>query len=220
MCCSFIFCGLSYCLFCWLFLLIKGKTEKQSESQIEDAYLGSLAKDQEMTKKVRSEAGGCLELPCWLTHTEGTDGCVALALPPGGAWPVRAGQACGIILTSHQGSKSWKEHRLWDQTILRLTLGSKASYPYKPQSSLWKREDKTFLADILVQIKRQYMWRGQFTVDFQRTVAIIFVNTRPRSPLFNTWPHIPVTDAEWDRPASPKPPISSRNHQNSLAVGW
>lgn len=62
MCCSFIFCGLSYCLFCWLFLLIISKTEKQSELQIEDAYLGSLAKDQEMTKKVRSEGGGCLEL--------------------------------------------------------------------------------------------------------------------------------------------------------------
>lgn len=51
MCCLFIFCGLSYCLFCQLFLLIMSKTEKQSESQIEDATLGSLAKDQKMTKK-------------------------------------------------------------------------------------------------------------------------------------------------------------------------
>lgn len=61
MCCSFIFCGLSYCLFGWLFLLLISKTEKQSESQIEDAYLGSLAKDQEMTKKERSEDSGSLE---------------------------------------------------------------------------------------------------------------------------------------------------------------
>ena len=28
MCCLFIFCGLSYCLFCQLFLLIMHKTEK------------------------------------------------------------------------------------------------------------------------------------------------------------------------------------------------
>lgn len=55
MCCSFIFCGLPCCLFCQLFLLIMSKIEKHSESQIEDAYLGSLAKDQEMTKKERSK---------------------------------------------------------------------------------------------------------------------------------------------------------------------
>lgn len=50
MCCSFTFCGLSYCLFCQLFLLIMSKTEEHSESQIEDTYLGFLAEDQEMTK--------------------------------------------------------------------------------------------------------------------------------------------------------------------------
>jgi hypothetical protein len=50
MCCSFMFCGLSYCLFCQLFLLTMSKTEKQGESQIEDAYLGSLTKEWKMTK--------------------------------------------------------------------------------------------------------------------------------------------------------------------------
>lgn len=51
MCCLLIFCGLSYCLFCQLFLLMMHKTEKQSEPQIEDAMSGSLAKDQKMAKK-------------------------------------------------------------------------------------------------------------------------------------------------------------------------
>ena len=55
MCCLFMLCGLSCCLFCQLFLLIMRKTEKPGESQIEDAYLGSLTKGQEMTKKVPSK---------------------------------------------------------------------------------------------------------------------------------------------------------------------
>lgn len=102
MCSSFKFCGLSHCLFCQLFLLIMSKTEKQSESQIEDAYLGSLAKDQEMTKKRMNDwqlswnqkASVALLQGCWLCTSHFHQGACVLCKQvrhmrwsSGGPWP-------------------------------------------------------------------------------------------------------------------------------------
>lgn len=114
-------------LFVLLAIFINNKQNRKTEWVTNrGCVFGSLAKDPEMTKKVRSK-DRWLSWAHSLTHTRASTVCASPALPPGGVWPAQAGQVGGIILTSSQEWKRWKEHRLWDQTVLGLTLGSNTS---------------------------------------------------------------------------------------------